>query len=810
MMNSRPVNITFNMRFQLQIIAIFLCYTLYLTNCKKAIKILGLHPFVPTNTSYPGLADIAVKDINANETILHNYTLEIDWKETNCNDTEVFDLLWNFIIQSILDDTYYPVVFGLPCLDSIQDNTDVINVYKILLFTFSEFIPRFSLPTYYPEDYHNYDNSINGFPTRLTAALGQIKFIQDKGWNRVAIVNSDDLYLIELGYELRKALDLLKVENILETLLHNSDDEKRNERIDDAIDRILSAGYRIILFNAFSDTVYSFYCRLSQRIDYRKFTFIVQDINPDSWPNSTKCPLDTLRELVNRTFGFAQYPRVTDLVTAIQNKPIYSHLTSTINRLHNPSPYNNSELWNVMGFYMYDGMWALALALDKTFSEGYTPDASYYFPNHNGISDSLNRNIRKQHFEGITGDVEFENGLRVAHQAQIIKYSFTKTYFCGMYVNLPSNLPSNLSQVEILNEASSDKNESEKCKLESSDGVENKYSHISIFILATLLAFAVAVYIFILIIIIAVAVYKKYPPATCSEPYMNIFLLSANLPLLVFAVLLTIDGKFAYFESNSLECSLYCHVLVWLASVTCSLILGGVLAKALKLYALWVLNRFDKKTRNFLRFRFLVLLPILLASIDTLVIALWGVFHPIQYESYTIRSPLDVVDPPFYRFSFCQFGPDVPLFILLLIKLALIIVSIFLSYHLRNITHKSQRYTFIISFIMYSVLFSSILIVIVLGFVTHFDTKIGLASFMSILAAAITASIIGIPVLYYLYKDPNGQTLFNMNNMKEFPENDTLLRKRIQALEKDLEMVNSSNLQSPLNSSQELLSPIPN
>ena len=807
MMNSRPVSIIFNMRFQLQIIAIFLYYTctLNLTNCKKVIKILGLYPFVPTNTSYPGLADIAVKDINANETILQDYNLEIDWKETDCNGFIAFDPLINFIYyDGLFNDTYYPVVFGMPCLDSIESNSDIIVLYNMLLFTFSAFAPKFSLSKYYlPEEYHDYGNVINGFITRPAATVGQIKFIQDKGWKRVAIVNSDHPYLIELGYELKKALKLLKVENILETFLRISDEEKRNERIDDAIETILSAGYRIILFNALNDTVYSFYCRLVQKIDYyRKFTFIVQDIYPDSWPNSTNCSLDTLQELVDRTFGFVHYPKVENLVSEIQNKPIYSHLTSTLDTLHNPPPYN-SELWNVMGLYMYDGIWALALALNRTFNEGYTPDVSQYFPNHN-ISDFLNRNIYRQKFECVTGDVDFENGLRVTHQAKIIKYSLTETYFCGMYVDLPSDL----SQVENLTEASLDKNESGNCELKSSDGIENKYSHISIFILATLLAFAVAVYIVILIIIIAVAVYKKYPPATCSEPYMNIFLLSANLPLLVFAVLLTIDGKFAYFESNSPECSLYCHVLVWLASVTCSLILGGVLAKALKLYALWVLNRFDKKTRKFLRFRFLVLLPILLASIDTLVIALWGVFQPIQYESHTMKS--DVVDPPLYRLAFCKFGPDAPLFILLLIKVALIILSIFLSYHLRNITHKSQRYTFIISFIMYNVLFFSIFIVIVLGFVTHFDTKIGLASFIAILAAAITASIIGIPVLYYLYKDPNGQTLFNMDNMKEFPENETLLRKRIQALEKDLEMVNSSNLQSPLNSSQELLSPITN
>ena len=664
----------------------------------------------------------------------------------------------------------YPIVFGLPCLNSIESIASIITAYNVLLFTFSAFTPK---------SYH-YDDVINGFPTGRTAVLAQIKFIQDHGWNRVAIVNSDESYFIDLSYELKRALYSLDIESILETISFDSDEEKRNEQIDSVIDTIVSAGYRIILFNAFGVTVNRFYCRISNRsLNFEEFTFIAQEIDPESWKNSTICPLEHLQELVKGTIGFTEYARVEDLVS-MSRYTISGIPTATLATeygLHDSSP-SNSEIWDVMSLYMYDGMWALGLALNQTISEGYTPERNRRY-----LPYLLYYNIHKEQFKSVTGDVDFENGLRVTHQAQMLEYSFTETHFRGLYVNLPSDL----SQVENLTKASLI-NASNFIYWDStsSDGVENKYSHIFIFILTILLAFAVAVYIVILIIIIAVAVYKKYPPATCSEPYMNIFLLIANLPLLVFAVLLTIDGKFAYFESNSPECSLYCHVLVWLASVTCSLILGGVMAKALKLYALWVLNRFDKKIRKFLRFRFLVLLPILLASIDTLVIALWGVFNPIQYESYIMKS--DVVDPPLYRLSFCKFGLDAPLFILLIIKVALIMISIFLAYHLRNITHKSQRYTFIISFIIYSVSFFSIFIVLVIGFVNHFDTKIGLASFMSILAAVITASIIGIPVLYYLYKDPNGQKLFNVDNMKDFPEDDNLLRQRIEALERDLEV----------------------
>ena len=755
------------MKSQLHIITILLCNVFYLTNCKKDINIAGLYRLDSIFNSSTALTELAIKEINARDDILPDYNLVIEWKETYCNRVNAYVSFIEFMYH---ENESYPIVFGLPCLNSIESIASIITAYNVLLFTFSAFTPK---------SYHYYD-VINGFPTGRTAVLAQIKFIQDHGWNRVAIVNSDESYFIDLSYELKRALYSLDIESILETISFDSDEEKRNEQIDSVIDTIVSAGYRIILFNAFGVTVNRFYCRISNRsLNFEEFTFIAQEIDPESWKNSTICPSEHLQELVKGTVGFTEYARVEDLVS-MSRYTISGIPTATLATeygLHDSSP-SNSEIWDVMSLYTYDGMWALGLALNQTISEGYTPELYRRY-----LPYLLYYNIHKEQFKSVTGDVDFENGLRVTHQAQILEYSFTETHFRGLYVNLPSDL----SQVENLTKASLI-NASNFIYWDptSSDGVENKYSHIFIFILTILLAFAVAVYIVILIIIIAVAVYKKYPPATCSEPYMNIFLLCANLPLLVFAVLLTIDGKFAYFESNSPECSLYCHVLVWLASVTCSLILGGVMAKALKLYALWVLNRFDKKIRKFLRFRFLVLLPILLASIDTLVIALWGVFNPIQYESYIMKS--DVVDPPLYRLSFCKFGLDAPLFILLIIKVALIMISIFLAYHLRNITHKSQRYTFIISFIIYSVSFFSIFIVLVIGFVNHFDTKIGLASFMSILAAVITASIIGIPVLYYLYKDPNGKTLFNVDNMKDFPEDDNLLRQRIEALERDLEV----------------------
>ena len=174
--------------------------------------------------------------------------------------------------------------------------------------------------------------------------------------------------------------------------------------------------------------------------------------------------------------------------------------------------------------------------------------------------------------------------------------------------------------------------------------------------------------------------------------------------------------------------------------------------ESLKLYAFWVLNRFQKNYKQVLRFRYLIFIPLALALIDTIVILFWAVFSPIPYVTQVVRS--NVKDPPFFQTAFCGFSTNIPLFVLISIKVVLIIVCIFLAYHLRKVTNKSQRYTFVISLVVYNILFFCLFIVFTIGYVSNLDSKIALASSFCILSVISTATIIGLPILYYMYRDP--------------------------------------------------------
>ena len=492
---------------------------------------------------------------------------------------------------------------------------------------------------------------------------------------------------------------------------------------------------------------------------YYRDSFITISVLP-----SDKSGCD-LQEIVTGAVGFIQHPRVDDII-----------------QLNYSTPINlaNNE---VLGLYMYDSMWALALALNDTDIPGYFP-----FYNTTGFGYdfllSIHSNILKQSFRGLTGDVLFNGKLRVSHYAQLVEFTPNGTEFRGLYTKLPTDISQigNLTGVMLTNKV--DFRYWDEMR---TDGVEDRNSSYYIFYAIIITSVLALVYIAILISIVSFGLCKRFPPAVKSEPAMSIFILASSGFWLALAVLLTIDGKFYPFRGNVVECTVYCHLLVWLGAISTSFILGGVLAKSLKLYSFWVLNKFQKNYKLILRFRYLVLLPISLAVVDTIIILFWAGLNPIEYTTKIVRSTEK--DPPFNRIAFCEFKVNIPLGLLLCIKVIVIFLSIFLAYHLRKVTNKSQRYTFVISLMVYTTLFFSLFIIFIMGYVSNFDSKIGLASSFCVLASLCNASIIGLPIIYYMYRDPRGKSLFNPQVCDEFPEDTDMLRKRIEALQNDIERI---------------------
>ena len=778
-------NMNLIMGIKWQLILTVLVFSLSPTVCKKNIYVAGLLPLHPLLIRSISLAELAVEEINANPAILPDYDIVIEWKDSNCDTAVAFNSFTQFMQQ---DNVTYVSLFGLPCLAPTSAIADILSVYNTMLLTFSTYTPDFytlyysSTPTYV----------VGGFPIGLTAIPAQLKFITDHKWTRLAIVNFESEYFTDLGYELQKALYKLGIENSAETISIPITDEEYYQQIDYVIDTIRSENYRIIIFNTYHWTVSDIFCRIANRsLNFKEYTFILPGSFIFSsydtyWINGT-CNLSDLLQLVSGSIGFTHYPRIQDFLefnyTTISGLTPHEIIRDYDLRNFTVVP----EIWSTFAPYMYDSMWALAIGLHETVLQGYEP-ANLTKNDRANFTKSLYEHVVNVTFESLTGEVAFIGSSRISREVQLIEYTNDSFEFRGLYINLPYELShlDNLSEVKLINSIKFKYWNSSR-----SDGVEVHYSLLFTFIFMSLLSILTAIYITVYIIIILYGVYNKFPAAIHSEPSMSVFILVSNYFWLAFSVLLNVDGKFTTFTAPPRVCSIYCHLLVWLGFVSMSLILGGVLAKAVKLYALWVLNKFQRKSRNKLRFRYLVLLPLSLTLIDSLIILVSYGLEPILYQSWEVLS--GVTNPPIYRISFCDFKLSAFLTLLIVIKVVLVFICLFLAYHLRNVTHKSQRYSFIIGLIMYNTVFFAILIIFVLSFVSDYDIKIALASLFGILSSFITSTITGLPIVFYMIKDPTGENLFEAKNVDTFPEDNTLLRRRIDALERDLEKVTSMN-----------------
>ena len=771
------------MSLKWQLILTILLFSLCPTTCKKNIYVAGLLPLDPLLNRSISLAELAVEEINANPDILPDYNIVIEWRDSDCDTTVAFNSFTQFMQQ---DNVTYVSLFGLPCLAPTSAIADILSVYNTMLLTFSAYTPDFY--TLYYSSTPSY--VVGGFPIGLTVIPAQLKFITDHGWTRVAVVNFESEFFTDLGFELQKALYKLGIENTAETISIPITDEEYYQQIDYVIDAIRSENYRIIIFNAYHWTVSNIFCRIANRsLNFKEYTFILPGSFIFSsydtyWINGT-CKLSDLLQLVSGSIGFTHYPRIQDFLefnhTTISGLTPHEIVRDYDLRNHTISP----EIWTTFAPYMYDSMWALAIGLHETVKQNYDP-ANLTKDERANFTKSLYENVINVTFESLTGEVAFMGSSRISREVQLIEYTNDSFEFRGLYINLPYELShlDDLSEVKLINST-----QFKYWNSSRSDGVEAHYSLLFTFILILLSSILTAIYITSYIIIILYGVFKEFPAARHSEPSMSVFILVSNYFWLTFSVLLNIDGKFITFTAPSLVCSIYCHLLVWLGFVSMSLVLGGVLAKAIKLYALWVQNKFQRKSRNKLRFRYLVLLPLSLALLDSLIILVSYGLEPILYQSWEVLS--GVTDPPIYRISFCDFKLSVFLTLLIVIKVVLVVICVFLAYHLRKITHKSQRYSFMIGLIMYNTVFFAILIIFVLGFVSDYDTKIAFASLFGVLSSFITSTITGFPIVFYMVKDPTGKNLFEADNVETFPEDNTMLKRRINALERDLEKVTS-------------------
>ena len=503
-----------------------------------------------------------------------------------------------------------------------------------------------------------------------------------------------------------------------------------------------------------------------------------------------ECDFSDLQKFAEGAIGFNSLPRLEELLSA--NNTLYNGKTP--NQVYQESKEYVSNvksedffyrLFRLEDLYMYDSMWTLALALNKTAAEGYNLTDVGNYALDNEFNKALYKNIISLDYIGWTGRVSFVQNERYDGRIQILEVVNGTLEFRGHLRNIPPNPAdfSNSSRIQFDLEYPFKYWNPEL----ASDGIESHPIHVAIFPLLLLLSLLASAYVTAVVITILVCWYKRMRPVTTSEPLVTITILSGTYFLFLLAVLLPLDGRYVtgYSYAGGV---VFCQARTWLLAVSISVIFGGMLGKAGKYYIIVIKHRFEFS--NHLKPIYIVLFPLLLVALDTLYFAVWLFVAPKVLLTHEIESGL--LNPARYIVTQCvassQAGDQVFLWLLIALKSVLVVVGLVLAYNLRKVTHKSLRYTATITWTMYNTSICSLGIVLILLLVDNLELRYSLSGILSVVEGVVAAAIVSGPILYYLIRDPKGHTFFKIEN-KDFPENKELQDMRIQALIKDNEIL---------------------
>ena len=550
------------------------------------------------------------------------------------------------------------------------------------------------------------------------------------------------------------------------------------------------------IVNAYPNTLVRFLCHLKKFpvLHPPSTTIFLYGWYGKNWygdpTKTTECDISDIQQLTNGAIGFNSLPRTEELLSANDTlfngktpDEIYQEIREYTDARTKEGFFDQE--FRIEDFYLYDSLWTLALALNITAAQGYNLTDTGNLTEVSELNRKLYDNIIGLDFIGWTGPVTFVRNERYDGRIHILEFVNGSLEFRGHLRNIPPN-PANFSNSAGI-----------QIDLEfpftywdpklASDGIVTHPIHVVIFPLMVLVSLLASTYVTVVIIIILVGWYKRMRPVTTSEPVVTITILSGTYFLFLLAILLPLDGRYLTGYSYG-GAVVFCQARTWLLSVSISVIFGGMLGKAGKYYIIVIKKRFDFS--DHLKPIYIVLFPLLLVALDTLYFILWLLVAPKMLQTHEIESGL--LNPPRYIVTECivssEAGDQVFLWLLIVLKSVLVVIGLFLAYNLRKVTHKSLKYTATITWTMYNTSICSLAIVLILLLVDNLELRYSLSGILSVVEGIVAAGIVSGPILYYLIRDPKGDTFFNPGN-KDFPESKELLEMRIKALTKDNEIL---------------------
>ncbi|RDD41741.1 Gamma-aminobutyric acid type B receptor subunit 2 [Trichoplax sp. H2] len=653
-------------------------------------------------------------------------------------------------------------VFGSSCSVVTQQMARITPYYNLIqgllpvMFTILGIITALSYlsssPTLNSRD--DYSTLYRTYPSETSISLARLELCRRYNWKKIAII-SESLHVCSKTAQIMSQLAKAKKLEIL-AITEFGDREDPLQ----ALKIIKKMKARIIMGGFTSTSALKVFCRAYHlNLTTPKYVWMIM-----GWFNSNWWKLDQENITVgNVSCTQAQIIQAIDGYFSNDGLQIYDQPLDTVSGL---TPQEWNKLYNQemaqkplrhaiddYGSFAYDGIWSLALMLDRSISylkrQNLTLEGFRYKSNQSIVYRNTFQNILDHlKFKGITGPVSFHDGDRLG-KITIKRFINQRNVIIGQFDDKTSNTTwNNSTDIDWKTQGNSVPTDWRTITITNLNVSEMVYMivmiHVGLVFATSCILMAIYFY------------YRKEPPIATSNTILDLFMGFGTLLCLSYVGFLCLENGIV--DPNNKILAFLCTFRSWLLAVGFSITLGCIFANSWSTYRSlsgrsYRLRKIKKSHSYGIAmsiFIFNIILCSLRATVDQVEI-----FNDTIWSQRQIQSDGDIFVP---QVRICRFSKYIVWDAVIFgINGIILLFGAITAWQAQRIDITNSNYVRYLAITAYNLMIStSVAVTMSIVIVERPTVRFVLISFFIILSSLSTNCLTYLPKIHQMVKDRKG------------------------------------------------------
>uniref|UniRef100_A0A914DKM6 Gamma-aminobutyric acid type B receptor subunit 2 n=1 Tax=Acrobeloides nanus TaxID=290746 RepID=A0A914DKM6_9BILA len=609
-------------------------------------------------------------------------------------------------------------LFGDVCTNVNEPVAMASKYWNMLHLSYAETHPKFATS----DSKELYPTFFRMVPGDRNLIAARCHLLLSYNWTRVGTIKQSD----EPRYALPHETLTTKLENVygIRVLYTAGLSVDQIHNIGFELDELKRRDAHIIIGDFSPSFAVKILCEAHSKEMYgTNYVWILPGYHEDKWwknVEETNCTQSDLEEVLKWHFALEFAPERPNIeMPVVGNKSVHQ----VRDELKEFCDHRRC-IHDIHSSYAYDGIWTLALALNRTITDGdFLPNRTF---------EAINANA----FEGLTGLVKFENNERLG-----LVYIYQ--WWDGSY--------NKIGHYDSAEDVFVIRSHADWTPPLDATVVVRERLYVSLFLFAIMSGLALIGVILALLFLAVNVKYRNHRIIKMSSPNMNNLIIVGSICTYISVLLLGVDTRVVS-ESGFQK---LCYAKTWVLSVGFTLAFGSMFSKTWRVHSIFTNIRKDKKAIKDYQ---LFLIVALLLGIDAFILCLWAIISPFRFTvtvTETIHSKNILIVPELER---CQSDYSIYFQVVFyVIKGMLMIFGCFLAWETRAVNVPALNDSKYIGMSVYNVV-----VMCVIGLSLTFilqervNEAFALTSFFIIFCTTLTLSLVFVPKIIELLRSPRG------------------------------------------------------